>query len=91
MEHGRAHGLTEPFVATNVATSKLSPVSGIVFQYPVTFLMVTILLECVATISLKCAFRSSSYAVIAIACYSASLGLFSIVLQCIPLSVAYTT
>ena len=63
------------------------------FEYKsaIYLLMFTIALESAGTILLKRAFDNYTYMITAYICYFLSLSLFSVVLQHISLSIAYTT
>ena len=59
--------------------------------WPYALLFLTIGLETFGTLMLKHSLEDGRIYIIAFACYFTSLGLFSVVLKYIPLSIAYTT
>ena len=86
MDPNHTERLSQPLLdATQGSGAVLGPRSSICL------LLVTIALESIGTLCLKRAFDGPHFAVLAYTCYFSSLGLFSLVLRHLPLSIAYTT
>lgn len=77
--------LEQPLLEADATQYTLGQRSAIVL------LVFTIFLETAGTLSLKRSGDGMQYCAAAYACYSVSLGLFSVVLHHIPLSIAYAT
>ena len=77
--------LEQPLLEADATQYTLGQRSAIVL------LVFTIFLETACTLSLKRSGDGMQYCAAAYACYSVSLGLFSVVLHHIPLSIAYAT
>lgn len=86
MDYSPTNGLGETLLPNNKLNQHATQYRNSIF-----LLLFTIVLESSGTLLLKRAFEDYRCTVIAFVCYFSSLGLFSVVLRTIPLSIAYTT